>query len=78
MTILHHIGDSVRTALAAIPMIVVRGMFLALLVGLLVWVLRLPKEETTDLQPDGSSSGHDLRWGAALALGLQILIYLVL
>jgi len=76
MTPLHHIGELFRNLSLAIPLPVVRLIFLALLVGLLIWVLRLPKTETTP--PEGSGKPtEDLKLWAALALGAQILIYLL-
>jgi len=59
-----------------VPLGVVRLLFLMLLVGLLVWVLRLPNSETA---PEGSSKPFEnLKIWAALALGIQILIYSIL
>ena len=74
MTILHHIGDAVRQSLAAIPPGVVRGLFVALPVALLLWVWTLPRSETTPpaTEPCG---GISLTWGVTIALGVQILIY---
>lgn len=79
MTPLHWIGDTVRQAMMAVPMGVVRAIFVALLLGLLLWVLRLPKERT---RPPEGSEGADhwssnLKLWAALALLLQALIYLL-
>ena len=74
MTPLHVIGNTIRELLAAIPLPVVRGLFLAILVGLLIWVLRLPRSETTTQSNTGESS-MNLKWGAALAILLQIVIY---
>ncbi len=74
MTPLHHIGNAIRESLASIPLPVVRGLFLALLIGLLIWVLRLPRSETTTTSETGESS-MNLKWGAALAILLQIVIY---
>ena len=79
MTPLHWIGDTVRQAMMAVPMSVVRAIFVALLLALLVWVLRLPKERT---RPPEGSDGADhwsanLKLWAAIALILQIVIYLL-
>ena len=46
MTPLHHIGDAIRDAAASLPLGLVRILFLALPVFVLVWVLRLPAEQT--------------------------------
>lgn len=70
MTPLHTIGQSVRDALQAVPLGVVRGCILVALAALLVWVLRLPRSET---KPDDSAV--DLRWGAAAAVVIQLVIY---
>lgn len=74
MTILHHIGNAVREWLLAIPLPAVRGLFIGLLALILVWVWRLPKEETTP--PEGARRwDENLKFGATLALVLQIVIY---
>ncbi|MFT5490955.1 MAG: hypothetical protein ACI8V5_001311, partial [Limisphaerales bacterium] len=44
---MHHIGEFFRNLTLAIPLGVVRLLFVGLLVALLIWVLRLPKSETT-------------------------------
>ncbi len=77
MTLLHWIGETVREALAAIPLPVVRLMFLAIPVSLLIWLFQLPRSETCFPKENGRF-GFDLRWGAALALLIQIVIYSVL
>jgi hypothetical protein len=64
VTPLHYLGDLVRELFARIPLPVARAIFLAVPVLLLVWVLRLPREETTP--------------PAAAALVLQIVIYALL
>jgi len=58
-------------------MTVARGLFIALPLAVLIWVLTLPNEETT--RP-GSIPGRrvNLKIGVAMALGLQILIYSLL
>ena len=77
MTPLHHIGQFVRDALLQIPLPVVRGVFIAIPLLVLVWVLRLPREATTP--PDGTGRwDSNLKVGAAIALGLQIVIYSLL
>ncbi len=74
MTPLHHFGDLVRGGMLAIPLPWVRGLFVLTLVAVLVWVLLLPRSETT---PVGGVKRWDenLKYGAALALGIQIIIY---
>ena len=73
MNALHTIGQWVRDALAAIPLGVVRGAIVVALTLLLAWVVRLPKTETTDT--GRGERRVDLRFGAALALLIQIAIY---
>lgn len=77
MTILHQIGELLRGLLLAVPLPWVRGLFLATFVALLVWVLRLPRAETT---PERGASRWDenLKVWAGLALVIQILIYALL
>jgi hypothetical protein len=77
MTPLHHFGQAVREAMLVIPLWAVRGLFLLTLAAVLVWVLRLPTHRTT---PAGGAKRWDenLKFGAALALLLQILVYSIL
>jgi hypothetical protein len=76
MTPLHHIGDFIREILLRVPLPAARGLFLATFLVVLLWVLTLPREETTD-----GAAGANLRnlkpW-AALALLVQIVIYALL
>ena len=74
MTPLHQIGNLVRDLLLQIPLPVVRGMILAVPIVLLIWVLRLPREATTPPESTGRA-GENLKYGAALALLIQIAIY---
>jgi hypothetical protein len=75
MTPLHQIGDLLRETLLSVPLGWVRILFVASLVCLLVWVVRLPTATTT---PPGGAKRWDenLKLGAAAALIVQILIYL--
>lgn len=73
-TMLHTIGDTVRDLMLQVPLPVVRAAFLAVPVVLLIWVLRLPREETTPEEPTGRF-GENLKLGAAVALLLQVVIY---
>ena len=77
MTPLHHIGQLVRDLLLQIPLPVVRALFLAVPILLLIWVLRLPREATTPPESEGRA-GENLKYAAALALLIQIAIYSVL
>jgi hypothetical protein len=77
VTPLHYFGEFLRQALQTIPLFAVKILFVASLVALLVWVLRLPQSATT---PPGGAKRWDenLKLGAALALAIQILIYSLL
>jgi hypothetical protein len=74
MTIFHQFGDALRSVLKAIPLPVVRVLFVASLGLVLLWVLRLPRSETT---PESGTGRWDenLKYTAAAALGIQIVIY---
>ena len=76
-TPLHQIGNMIREALLLIPLSMVRVLFLALLASVLLWVLNLPRSETTAPDSEGRS-GANLKVGASIALGMQLLIYLLL
>lgn len=74
MTPLHSFGESLRQLLQAIPLGWVRLLFVGTLVVVLLWVLRLPRSETTPV--DGATRwDENLKLGAGLALIAQILIY---
>ena len=77
MTPLHYIGGFVRNLLLQVPLPMVRVLFLAVPILLLIWVLRLPREATTPPQSTGRT-GENLKIGAAVALVIQIVIYSVL
>ena len=77
MTVLHHFGDAVRDALASLPLGLVRVLFVALPVIVLVWVLRLPAEQT-NLPGAQRRWDTNLKLGASIALVVQIGIYLIL
>jgi len=74
-TILHQIGEIVRSTLQWIPLNVVRFLFLGLITVVLILVLRLPIAETTPDKPGKSRWDENLKLWAALALVLQLLIY---
>lgn len=74
MTVLHWLGDAIRSSLMAIPLPLVRGVFVLLLCAVLVWVLLLPRDEA--VPPDRPPRfGENLKLWASLALLLQILLY---
>ena len=74
MTILHTIGNFFRELFLKIPLEAVRVLFVLLPLTLLIWVLLLPRSETT---PPGRESRWDenLKLWAGVALVIQILIY---
>jgi hypothetical protein len=74
MTPLHWIGEWFRQLLGGVPLGAVRILFVGTLVILLIWVLRLSREATT---PPGGAKRWDenLKWGAAIAILIQIVIY---
>ena len=77
MTPLHHFGDAVRTAMTAIPLPAVRGLFLVTLLALLIWVLRLPARRPP--RPGGAKRwDENLKVAAAFALLMQLAIYAIL
>ena len=76
-TILHWIGDHLRAALLAVPLWAARGLFVAVLFALMVWIVQLPKSAATP--PGGTSRWHeDLRIWAWLALLCQLIVYFLL
>lgn len=77
MTPLHHFGDTVRELLQSIPLPFVRALFVGSLVLVLVWILRLPRSAVT---PHEGTRRWDenLKPAAALAVLIQIVIYLLL
>jgi hypothetical protein len=77
MTPLHHAGDFLRSLLMQVPLGVVRAVFVLLLAGLLVWVLTLPRTQTTRSKPAVRLT-ENLKFWAAAALVIQIVIYLLL
>ena len=77
MTPLHHIGEFVRDALLGIPLWAVRALFVGSLVVLLVWVLRLPRTATTPRE-GARRWDENLKGPAALAVVIQLLVYLLL
>jgi hypothetical protein len=76
MTPLHQLGSWIRELFAAIPLPVVRGMFVLSIAAVLVWVIRLPRSAAR-AHPE-SAWNEDLRLWAAVALLIQIAIYALL
>lgn len=77
MTPLHRFGEFVRQTLQLIPLTLVRVLFVASLVWLLIWVLRLPRFATTP-RAGVTRWDENLKTGAAIALVIQIVIYAIL
>jgi hypothetical protein len=70
---LHWIGDQLRSTFLLVPLWAARGLFLAVLLGLMIWIVQLPRSVTT---PSATSPWHeDLRVWAWLALLVQLLAY---
>lgn len=74
MTPLHYFGEALRQLLQAVPLSLVRGLFVGTLVIVLLWVMRLPRSETTPTH-GATRWDENLKLGAGLALVIQILIY---
>lgn len=74
MTPLHHIGEFLRQLFLQVPLGAVRALFVGVFVALLLWALTLPREQTA---PPGASPkpGANLKLWAALAIGIQAVIY---
>ena len=71
MSLLITIGETLRVWLSAVPLPVVRGLFVGTLLAVLLWVWWLPPQVTT---PPGGARRWDenLKLGATLALVIQI------
>jgi hypothetical protein len=75
-TFLHQIGETIRNAMATVPLSLVGWIFVAIPLLLLIWTLRAKiGTENDELNPRQS---RWLRIGAATALLLQIVIYTLL
>lgn len=73
MTPLHAIGDFFRALALAVPMPVVRALFVAVPVVLILWVLLRRRDLDSDLR-----QARVLKLWAAAALAIQGLLYLFL
>ena len=77
MTPLHQFGEAIRQALLNVPLGVARGLFILLFAVLLIWVLTLPRSQTTP--PDRTPRfTENLKVWAAVSLIIQLLIYSLL
>ncbi|MHC4445219.1 MAG: hypothetical protein ACYTF1_06965 [Planctomycetota bacterium] len=77
MTYIHHIGDWLRELLMQVPLPAVRVLFLLVFVALILWVLTLPRNETTDPARKYRPI-ENLKVWAVLALLIQVVIYSIL
>ncbi|GIW81743.1 MAG: hypothetical protein KatS3mg105_3550 [Gemmatales bacterium] len=75
-TPLHVLGEWIRQLLSQIPLPVVRAVFVAVPIAVLIWVWRLPAEAALPPQPTGRLD-ENLKVWASLALLIQIAIYLI-
>lgn len=69
-------GDWLRELVIAVPMSAVRVIFLVYYLVLLVWVMTMRKSEVCGALP-GKKKPLNLRFYAALALIIQIVLYAV-
>ncbi|GIX04002.1 MAG: hypothetical protein KatS3mg113_1008 [Planctomycetaceae bacterium] len=74
MGVLHGLGDYLRITLQQVPLGIVRWLFVAVPLVLMIWILRLPTEITL---PERSTGRWDenLKLWAWLALAIQVVIY---
>ena len=63
MTPLHYFGDIIRNLMLAIPLPMVRVLFIATFVALLLWVWRLPRDMTSPPLERKPQSGCDVGLG---------------
>jgi len=77
MSPLHQVGGFLRELLSGVPLGMARLLFVLLLASLLAWVWTLPKSQ---IEPEGRRPrlSENLKLWASVALGIQILIYLLL
>lgn len=76
-TWLHHVGDAIRAACSAVPPPVARAFFVGALAILLIWVLTLPGRRTRPPAGEPGGWSANLKLWAAVALTIQIAIYLI-
>ena len=78
MTPLHHIGDVFRDLVVAVPLWTALAIFVSILIVVFVWVLRLSPDRVSPPTNENRNWTNNLKLWAAIAIGLQIVIYLVL
>lgn len=74
-TVLHQIGNYLRSSLQAVPLDAVRYLFLLLIATVLILILRLPTSETTPVKTGPVRWDENLKIWASLALLIQLVIY---
>jgi hypothetical protein len=76
MNPLQYVGHQLRELFLLIPMWVVQGLFIAVPLLLMIWIIRQPEAAAT---PPGHSHrwDEDLRVWAWVALALQVVLYCV-
>lgn len=77
MTPFHYIGDFVRSLMISIPMPVARGLFALFFIGLIIWVIRLPRERWAPSKEGKITLSANLKLWALVALGIQLAIYMI-
>lgn len=70
-------GDWLRQLTVAVPINAARGFFLLYFSILLIWVITMKKSETAGTVP-GKKKPLDLRYYAAAAIIVQLILYAVL
>jgi hypothetical protein len=74
-TLLHQIGNYLRSSLQAFPLDAARYLFLLLIAAVLILILRLPTSETTPVKTGPLRWDENLKIWATLALLIQLVIY---
>ena len=70
-------GDWLRELTVAVPVSAARGIFLLYFSILLIWVITMKKSETSGTVP-GKKKPLDLRYYAAAAIIVQLILYYVI
>ena len=78
MTPLHQFGEALRQLLLQVPLGAARALFLFLLIGLLIWVLTLPRDQTSSPATERPRLTENLKIWAALSLVIQLCVYWLL
>lgn len=78
MTPLHLFGDFIRELVVAVPLPIARGIFVVVLLVVFIWVLCLSPDRVSPPAEEERNWTNNLKLWAAIAIGLQIIIYLIL